>query len=117
MTESAVNFFVAGLLRAFGLQLCFRNCHGWEAGDSSSPIYLATVSCSAYLVNVGNSTEEIRTSEPTKVTLKKYLASLSLSFCQVKQSCLLFLFRADEAAFCFKWAGHAGRSACAFLSR
>lgn len=43
------------------------------------------------------------------MTLRKFLTSWSLSFCQFEQSCLLFLFRADEAAVGFKRAGHAGR--------
>lgn len=59
MTESTVNFFIAGFLRAFDIQLCFPDCQDWDAGDSSSLMYLANFLESMSLVGVGNTTEEL----------------------------------------------------------
>ena len=60
-------------------------------------------------MGVGNSTEELCPQSLPMVTLRKHLPSLGLSFCQIKQSCLLLFITADVSAICFKRAGHARR--------
>lgn len=43
------------------------------------------------------------------MTLTRNLVSLSLGFCHSKRNLLLFLFRADESAVGFRWAGRGRR--------
>lgn len=59
MTESTGNLLIAGFLRAFDIQVCFPDCQDWDAGDSSSLMYLANFLESVSLVGVGNTTEEL----------------------------------------------------------